>query len=58
MTIPADIVHYLVAALLFLVGSIFIGFALSPPGDQTAEAKLFAAAVFVIAIGLIVGLRP
>lgn len=58
MTVPADFVHYLVAALFFLLGSVCFGMALAPPIEESADAKLYAAAAFFIAIGFIVGLRP
>lgn len=56
--ISADIVHYFVAALLFLLGGACFGMALAPPTEESADAKLYAAAAFFIAIGLVVGLRP
>lgn len=58
MIIPADIVHYAAAIILFLLGSICFGMALAPPTDASADAKLYGAAAFFIATGFIVGLRP
>lgn len=58
MTVSVNIIQLAASTFLFLIGSFCIGIALTPPGDASAEAKLLAAAVFFIGMGLVVGLRP